>query len=124
MGIMDPDCNNCYGEGWVCESHTHMAWLDGKGCCGEPAVPCSCNVDQELPPGFRVLCQNENVSPELKFMVRLRLDAMKQLNQARVVTRLLPPEVREVTMGQRISTLRDMIRQYGKAITSNVFLKR
>lgn len=54
---MNPNCPKCCGEGWVCEAHTHVPWFDGKGCCGEPGVPCECNPERENPPGFKVTCE-------------------------------------------------------------------
>lgn len=56
---MDPNCPQCRGEGWVCEAHPHMPWLDGKECCGEPAVPCSCNSEGVNPPGLEVICETD-----------------------------------------------------------------
>ena len=38
-----PECANCDGEGWVCEYHPEVPWLDGDGCCGGAGMPCSCN---------------------------------------------------------------------------------
>lgn len=38
-----PSCANCDGEGWVCEDHPEVPWLDGDGCCGGAGMPCSCN---------------------------------------------------------------------------------
>ena len=36
-------CANCDGEGWVCEDHPEVPWMDGDGCCGGAGQPCSCN---------------------------------------------------------------------------------
>ena len=49
-------CANCDGEGWVCENHPEVPWLDGDGCCGGAGAPCSCNPDGEFPPGTTVIC--------------------------------------------------------------------
>lgn len=50
--MIDPNCPRCNGEGWVCEAHGLTPWRDGKGCCGEPGVPCVCNPGEAMPPGF------------------------------------------------------------------------
>ena len=39
----DDHCANCDGEGWVCEDHSEVPWLDGDGCCGGAGMPCVCN---------------------------------------------------------------------------------
>ena len=39
----DPLCANCDGEGWVCENHPEVPWLDGDECCGGAGCPCVCN---------------------------------------------------------------------------------
>ena len=39
----NPRCANCTGEGWVCEDHPEVPWLDGDGCCMGAGMPCSCN---------------------------------------------------------------------------------
>lgn len=40
-------CANCDGEGWVCEDHPEVPWMDGEGCCGGAGMPCSCNPIHE-----------------------------------------------------------------------------
>lgn len=57
---MTAKCPKCYGEGWVCEAHLDRPWLDGKGCCGAPGVPCSCNPNALNPPGFKVTCEPDS----------------------------------------------------------------
>lgn len=52
---MNPNCPKCHGDGWCCEAHPDRPWLDGKGCCGEPGVPCECNPEGRNPPGLIVL---------------------------------------------------------------------
>lgn len=42
--IILADCSICHGERWVCEAHPDKPWRDGKGCGGEPGVPCTCNA--------------------------------------------------------------------------------
>lgn len=54
---MNPNCLRCRGEGWCCEAHPDRPWSDGKGCCGEPGVPCSCNPEDANPPGLEVICE-------------------------------------------------------------------
>ena len=41
--LIDPDCQICFGLGWVCENHPFQAW-DEKGCqCG---AACHANVSR------------------------------------------------------------------------------
>ena len=43
----DPGCQNCNGQGWVCENHINVPWDWGEAeCCdGECGAgsPCPCN---------------------------------------------------------------------------------
>ena len=48
------NCDICNGELWTCESHFNESWPDCG--CPAPGVPCVCNPDADLPPGFKVLC--------------------------------------------------------------------
>jgi len=48
------NCDICNDELWTCENHFNEPWPD-CGCPG-PGVPCVCNPDADLPPGFTVLC--------------------------------------------------------------------
>jgi hypothetical protein len=53
---MSEPCSICGGALWVCEAHPEVPWIDGKACCGEPGIPCQCNPDERMPPGFVVTC--------------------------------------------------------------------
>jgi len=45
-------CQICKGERWLCEDHPDQPYEhDGCRGCG---IPCKCNPNQEMPPGFRV----------------------------------------------------------------------
>ncbi len=34
-------CQNCGGEGWVCENHADTPWVGGDSpCCGGAGAPC------------------------------------------------------------------------------------
>jgi len=46
--VTNPNCPNCRGTGTVCSVHRDKAWLDGKGCCGEPGDFCDCNPEQRF----------------------------------------------------------------------------
>src|SRR5258708_2277279 len=115
---MDPNCPNCHGEGWVCESHPDQPW---DSCCGDCGIPCSCNCAGAMPPGFEMHCERQpGAEEEIAFILRLRSDAQAQLAQAEVVAQLLPLDVRETAMGGRLATLRDMIRQYDEFLRGRV----
>lgn len=51
---VDIECPICRGELWVCEAHRFVAWSQCR--CGEPGIPCDCNVEQRMPPGFEPIC--------------------------------------------------------------------
>lgn len=46
-------CVICGGEGWVCERHPHRPWPEGCDCSA--GMPCECNPEGQLPPGFRII---------------------------------------------------------------------
>jgi len=40
----DVGCQNCEGQGWVCENHETTPWDWGEcECCGGAGAPCPCN---------------------------------------------------------------------------------
>ncbi|RXH10590.1 hypothetical protein EAS54_31130 [Bradyrhizobium guangzhouense] len=39
--LIDPDCQICFGLGWVCENHPFQPW-DEKGCQCGAGMPCEC----------------------------------------------------------------------------------
>jgi hypothetical protein len=52
-------CPHCHGIGWLCEEH-EIAWEPGigdaaKAGCPGPGVPCTCNPNERMPPGTRIL---------------------------------------------------------------------
>jgi hypothetical protein len=56
--VADPTCPHCVGERWMCEEHPERRFghiIDGKPCPG-PGIPCKCNPDQLMPPGFKAHC--------------------------------------------------------------------
>jgi hypothetical protein len=49
---MRPDCV-CHGEGWICEEHPGKPVFHDQ--CPGPGIPCSCNPEEKMPPGTRIL---------------------------------------------------------------------
>lgn len=49
---MDDQCK-CGGERWICEEHPELPWPHDD--CPGPGMPCHCNPNAELNPGFTVI---------------------------------------------------------------------
>jgi hypothetical protein len=46
--MINPNCPYCFGLGWVCENHPHLAWTDDpKGCQCGAGMPCECQGKQD-----------------------------------------------------------------------------
>jgi hypothetical protein len=61
------ECKICVGERWVCETHRDKRFSH-DGCPG-PGIPCECNPDERMPPGFLAHCERPE-SPARKLMRR------------------------------------------------------
>jgi hypothetical protein len=53
--MIDPNCSYCFGLGWVCENHPHLAWTDhSRGCRCGAGMPRECQranrVEERDPP--------------------------------------------------------------------------
>lgn len=66
---MNPSCEICLGEGWVCENHPQNPWNFGDpSCCGGAGAPCDCNTQR--PP--RAKGKEYIVRPKKKCILRKR----------------------------------------------------
>jgi hypothetical protein len=54
----DP-CEICHGEALGLRGPHPTLPLNEKGCQCGPGVPCVCNPDGKMPPGFKVHCEVE-----------------------------------------------------------------
>lgn len=54
---LSPDCAKCRGAGWLCEIHPDQPFPHDD--CPGPGDPCSCNPEQAMPPGTRIIIDRD-----------------------------------------------------------------
>ena len=60
--VTDQTCTRCGGCLWVCEEHPLAAWDERcavDGCDSGCGIPCVCNPEARIPPGFTVLASRD-----------------------------------------------------------------
>jgi len=50
--VTDPNCQICFGLGWVCENHPTRVWDEKLGCQCGAGMPCVCNRSPDIDAGI------------------------------------------------------------------------